>query len=129
MNTISSGMIGQMMAMDGRSYFNTVETFNPQTNRKGTEKATLTASSEEVAQNITDALAQTKADVQELQKLSDLTMGHKLQFNVNDELGEVIVKVVDPRTDEVLKEIPSKEIQNLQVRMRHAMSILFDETI
>ena len=56
-------------------------------------------------------------------------MGPKLRFNVNNELGSVIVKIVDPTTEQVIKEIPSEEIQHLKLRIRKAIGVLFDELI
>ena len=56
-------------------------------------------------------------------------MGPKLRFNVNDELGSVIVKIVDPNTDQVIKEIPSEDMQKLKIRIRKAIGVLFDEMI
>ena len=58
-----------------------------------------------------------------------MVMGHKLEFNVNEELNKVIVKVVNPSTNETIREIPSEEIQKIQVRMKHAIGLLFDEMI
>lgn len=128
MNTISSSTIGQTMAMDGRSY-----TSAPAVKQKATvnlpETSKLPSSSAEVAQTIEQNLAQVKESVAQLQKLSDLTVGHKLQFNVNNELGEVIVKVVDPNTNQVIKEIPSEDVQNMQIRMKKVLGLLFDEMI
>lgn len=53
----------------------------------------------------------------------------KLQFQVNKELGSVIVKVIDSSTDKVIREIPSAEIQKLQIRIKEALGLLFDESI
>ncbi|MCH5291355.1 MAG: flagellar protein FlaG [Treponema sp.] len=129
MNTISSGMIGQMMAMDGRTYFNAATAYKRKQSVEVPQTGTMPAGFAEVAQNIAQNLAQTKENVQQLQKLSDMVMGHKLQFNVNDELGKVVVKVVDSRTDEVIREIPSQDVQKLHARMRQTMSLLFDEMV
>ena len=125
MNALS--MSGQTMAMDGRLTSTAAKTteakqvkFNP---------GTIPNSAAEVSQNIAKSLADTKADVQELQKLSDMVMGHKLQFNVNDELNRVIVKVVDSSTNEVIREIPSEDLQRIQARMKHTIGLLFDETV
>ena len=61
--------------------------------------------------------------------MSDMVMNRKLQFNVNSELGSVIVKIVDPNTEQVIKEIPSEDIQKLKIRIRKTIGILFDEMI
>jgi flagellar protein FlaG len=53
----------------------------------------------------------------------------KLQYTINEALNEVVVKVVDANSDKVIEEIPPKELQNLQVRIRETLGILFDEKI
>ncbi len=122
MNTV--GTIGQTMAMDGRSLYNSA-------GQKAAVDATVSMakSSAEVAQDIVQNLAEVQASVDQLQKLSDISMGHKVQFNVNDELGKVIIKVVDPKTDQVIKEIPSEDIQKMQARINKVLGLLFDEMI
>jgi flagellar protein FlaG len=115
------------MAMDGRTYYNSASAVK-------TQKATVElpkkpADSADVAKDIAQNLADVKASVAQLQKLSDITMGHKLQFAVNDELGEIIVKVVDPNNNQVIKEIPSEDVQKMQARMKKVIGLLFDEMI
>ena len=81
----------------------------------------------QVAQNIEQNLAQIKADTQQLEKLSEIINGRKLQFNVNKDLGAVVIKVVDSNTNQVLKEIPSEDIQKLKLRIRQTIGSLFDQ--
>ncbi|MCQ2610655.1 MAG: flagellar protein FlaG [Treponema sp.] len=125
MNTVSN--IGSQMAMDGRYH-------NP-SSVKGTGAAPIVpqkqiiADAAKVVDNIVQDNAQTKADAAQLQRLSDMVMGRKLQFNVNEELGTVVVKVVDPNTNQVLKEIPSQDIQRIKINIRKAIGVLFDEVI
>ena len=83
----------------------------------------------EAAQDLVQTAADVKADAQQLQKMSDMVMGGKLRFNVNNELGSIVVKVVDPNTDQVLKEIPSVDIQKLKIQIRKAIGLLFDELV
>ncbi len=66
--------------------------------------------------------------VEQLQSISDM-FDRKLQFQVNRELNDVIVKVIDSRTDKVIREIPSAEIQRLQLRIKETLGLLFDESI
>ena len=82
-----------------------------------------------VIDNINESNANIKEDVQQLQRLSDMVMGRKLQFNVNNELGSVVIKIVDPNTDQVIKEIPSADMQKLKIRIRKAIGLLFDKMI
>lgn len=53
----------------------------------------------------------------------------ELRFSVNKELNEVIVKVVDSRTDKVIKEIPPEDIVKLHLRMKEVIGLLFDKEI
>ena len=53
----------------------------------------------------------------------------RLKFSVNRDLGQVVVKVIDSRTDKVIKELPPEEIQRLHVRLREAIGLLIDVEI
>ena len=127
MNTISS--LGQVMAMDGRNAYN-VQVSQMKASKPETQvEASVAPSGHEVAENIVKNAADVKADAQQLQKMSDLVSGRKLQFNVNNELGSVVVKVVDPNTKEVLKEIPSEDMQKFKINIRKTIGALFDQMI
>jgi flagellar protein FlaG len=67
-----------------------------------------------------------KEAVKQLQDISDI-MGRKLRFGINDELGKVVVKIIDSNTDKVIKEIPSTEIQQLQMHIKEVLGLLIDE--
>lgn len=113
------------MAMDGQNlYISNAKTAGT----KSTQNVTpITPDGSQVAQNIKDNIAQTKADTQELQKMANNITGRKLQFNVNKELGSVVVTILDSNTNKVLKQIPSEDIQNLKLRIRKAIGNIFDE--
>lgn len=66
--------------------------------------------------------------VEQIQNISNM-FDRKLQFRVSKELNQVIVKVIDSNTDTVIREIPSAEIQKLQIRIKDALGLLFDESI
>ena len=118
-------------AMDGRQFQYTSTSIESK-GKAQQQKANQTIANEaaaEVTQTIEKSEADLEADVKELQRLSDLVTGHKLQFNVNKELNKVIVKVVNSSTDEVIREIPSEDLQRIQIRMKQAIGVLFDEMI
>lgn len=94
MNTISTN--GQNLAMDGQNYFKAVSSRKIPANVNSTGINGIAPTGAEVAQNIVQNLAEVKEAAQQLQKLSDMVMGPKLQFRVNQELGSVIINVVDP---------------------------------
>ena len=66
--------------------------------------------------------------VRELQMVTK-AFNRRLQFTINKELDQVVVKVIDAETDKVIRELPSEEIQKLHVRIREAIGLLIDETI
>ena len=51
----------------------------------------------------------------------------ELRFHIRRESGDVSVQVVNPETDEVIKEVPSEEIQELQSRIQTAVGMLIDQ--
>ncbi|MBO4532616.1 MAG: flagellar protein FlaG [Treponema sp.] len=127
MNTITSNAMVHT-AMDGQSlYSSAVSSSNASAVKQTVELMTPTGA--QVAQNIEQNLAQIKEDSQQLQKMYEMVDGRKLQFNVNKELGAVVVRVVDSNTNQVLKEIPSEDIQKLKLRLRKAIGNLFDQKV
>jgi flagellar protein FlaG len=69
---------------------------------------------------------QVSSDVlKDLEKIS-LINNRKLRFSFDTDFGDVVVKVVDGDTDKVIREIPPKELQNLHIRLREAIGVLFD---
>ena len=123
MNTIST--IGRM-AMDGQSVYSN---FSQQKVQVPEIKSPMPKTASDVLKNFEANKAETEASARELQRLSDLVTGHKLQFNVNQELDKVVVRVVDTSTNEVIREIPSEDLQRIQAKMKHAIGVLFDEMI
>ena len=123
--TISS--IGQP-AMDGRIQINSQTVSSEKVPLKQDFNVPMAAPAQ-VVQNISDKNAQLQEDVRQLQKLSDVVSGRKVQFSVNKELNQVVVTVLDSQTDKVIKQIPSEDIQKLKVRIRKAIGVLFDEMI
>ncbi|MFO7937960.1 MAG: flagellar protein FlaG [Kiritimatiellia bacterium] len=53
----------------------------------------------------------------------------KLKFSINRDSNQVIVKVIDGETDNVIKEIPPEALQRLHSRMRESIGLLIDEEI
>ena len=120
---ISTNALGQTMAMEGRSISSTNKG-----NTKPEMAPFLTSDPAVVAEKIARNSNELSESIRELQKLSD-SMDRKVQFKVNEELDRVVVKIVDPATDKVIKEIPSADIQKLQIRIRETLGLLFDKQI
>ncbi|MFP4643508.1 MAG: flagellar protein FlaG [Spirochaetales bacterium] len=65
--------------------------------------------------------------VEELQTSTE-TIHKSLRFTMNEDLDRIVVKVVDSRTDKVIKELPPESLQRVQARLREAIGLLLDET-
>ena len=127
MNTINTNSMVHV-AMDGQSLYNTNK--NSASNSvQQVAAASITPTGAQVAQNIEQNIAELKADSQALQRMTEMVGGNKLQFTVNKELGSVVVSIVDSTTNQVIKQIPSEDMQKLKLRIRKAIGSMFDEVI
>ncbi len=53
----------------------------------------------------------------------------RVVLSVNEQINQVVIKVVDAETDKVIKEIPAEEIQHLIARIKETIGLLVDEKI
>lgn len=58
-----------------------------------------------------------RAQIEELNQISQ-NVQRRLSFQIDDELGETIVRVIDRETDELIRQIPSDEILTLSRRLK-----------
>ncbi len=128
MNTINTNSMVHV-AMDGQSLYNTNKNSASNSVQQQNAAASITPTGAQVAQNIEQNIAEIKADSQALQKMTEMVGGNKLLFSVNKELGSVVVSIVDSETNQVIKQIPSEDIQKLKLRIRKAIGSMFDEVI
>lgn len=49
----------------------------------------------------------------------------ELRFEVDSDSSEVIVKIVDPENDEVIRQIPSEELLAIRERMEDLVGVLY----
>lgn len=54
-------------------------------------------------------------------------MNKKIKLYHNKEINRIIISVIDKETNEVIKEIPCEEIQNLAKYLREELGNLYDE--
>jgi flagellar protein FlaG len=78
------------------------------------------------------ALAEDEGAVEET--VSDLNvlvqkMRRELQFTVEQDSGEVVVKIIDTETDKVVRQIPPEELVELKKRLSDAAGAIFRETV
>jgi flagellar protein FlaG len=79
-----------------------------------------------------DAAGNGKEIKQMIEKMQDqiVNMNVSLQYSTYGDKGEKIaVTVVNKETGQVVREIPSKEIQNLYVKMNELAGIMFNREI
>ncbi|MBO7484879.1 MAG: flagellar protein FlaG [Spirochaetaceae bacterium] len=120
---IVTNVLGQQMATDGRLV-------NSNVARKVQQTAvTLPSSGVAKSQPEEPNLETVKAEIERIQKDFSNSLGRKVQFNVNQELDTVVVTIVDPSSNKIIKEIPSEDIQKLHARMIEAQALLVDEKI
>ncbi|WP_457561028.1 flagellar protein FlaG [Caminibacter sp.] len=50
-----------------------------------------------------------------------------LKFEFNNKVDELVVKVIDKKTDNVIREFPPKEALKLMEKMRELVGMLFDK--
>jgi flagellar protein FlaG len=55
------------------------------------------------------------------------TVGTALSFSVDKETGRTVVKVLDSKTGEVIRQIPAEEMVRIQQRIAKLMGVLFDD--
>lgn len=53
------------------------------------------------------------------------TLNTELRFEVDRELKEVLVRIVDPATGEVIRQIPSEEFIAIRKRMEELVGVLY----
>lgn len=53
----------------------------------------------------------------------------RFSYILTDEVNRFIVKIIDRKTDKVIKQIPSEELTKLHDNLQEALGILFDQEI
>lgn len=74
----------------------------------------------------------TRKDVEEMvEALEDFanTVQTKLNFTIDDGTEDVVVKIMDKETDEVIKQFPAEEILKLREKMQDLKGLLFSTNV
>jgi flagellar protein FlaG len=64
----------------------------------------------------------------DLERVS-FALNRKLKFMVDHESHEVMVKVIDPETDKVIKILPPEELQRMHSKITETIGFFFDERV
>jgi len=57
------------------------------------------------------------------------TYDKRLEFSIHEKTKEIMVKIIDSKTDEVIKEIPSQKILDMIANMMELAGLLVDEKV
>jgi uncharacterized FlaG/YvyC family protein len=64
--------------------------------------------------------------VEKLRSAGDL-FNKRLDFRVDEKTNRIVVKVIDTRTDKVIKEIPPEQLLHLAAKIQEMVGLLVDE--
>jgi len=98
------------------------------TNTEQTKSRSLGQTSEESG----DQTKLTREDVEEMvEALEDFanTVQTRLNFSIDDGTEDVVVKIMDKETDEVIKQFPAEEILKLREKMQDLSGLLFSTNV
>ena len=90
-------------------------------NEKQTDRADPVQQNEITQQASREEIEQTVSEIGDFVQ----TIQRNLQFTVDDTSGETIIKVTDRETEDVIRQIPSEEVLQLQQYIKDASGILF----
>lgn len=69
-------------------------------------------------------------DLQQLREALDRMVANtRFTYYVNEKIDQFVVRIVDRDTDNVIKEIPSREIQRMHENIQEAIGLIFDTLI
>jgi len=69
------------------------------------------------------------AVVEKLNSLVHQVSATKITFDVDEETGEQIIKVLNKETGEVIRQVPAEELINLAARMNQLKGLIFSEVV
>ena len=55
--------------------------------------------------------------------------GNRLSFSVDEDTGDTVIKIVDNRTGDVIRQLPPDEILSLKKRMGEVQGLLLDKKV
>ena len=126
MNEISRNTLGVMLAQPKGESEKTSQVQVSQVSDSSSEKSNGTPAAvvSETAKSVAVDEKQLAEMVQELNGFAQ-TVQRQLQFSVDKDNGDVVVKVVDAKTKDVIREIPPEEIRNMQKQLNEVNDKLF----
>lgn len=66
--------------------------------------------------------------VKPVQQINDVLKSYGLKFDINKDAGRVITKIVDVKSGETIRQIPSDTVLHISERLGEVVGLLFKET-
>jgi flagellar protein FlaG len=57
------------------------------------------------------------------------TMNRSLQFSINEKLKDIVVKIVDTKTGEIIRQIPPDEVLRLREHFKEMVGLILEKTV
>ncbi len=57
------------------------------------------------------------------------TMNRSLQFSIDEELKDVVVRIVDTKTGEIIRQIPPDEVLRLREHFKELVGLILEKTV
>jgi flagellar protein FlaG len=93
------------------------------------EIMTLEQQSSDNQESETDiSAAELESAVTELNSVAQ-NLQRDLLFSVDEKSGGTFVKVIDKETEEIVREIPSKEVREIKARLEEVAGLIFRESV
>ena len=54
-------------------------------------------------------------------------LSHDIEFGYNEDLGQLMVNVIDSRTGDIIRQMPSEEAIKIKTKMKELVGMLFDK--
>jgi flagellar protein FlaG len=111
------------------------QTYSPsQKNANGTSSvaATKLTKASQSLQNSTNAASMNKNDVKSLvEKLNSSisTLNNSVKFSYSEDAKALVVKVVDSKTGQVIRQIPPEELIKLEASLAQSIGIVFNKEV
>jgi len=91
------------------------------------EQKHIEKSANSIAENQLDK-SQLNKYAEKLSKVMEI-LNHSIRFAVDDESDRMIVKIVNSETNEVIRQIPPKEVLQLMHRLDQMAGLMLDEKV
>jgi len=96
---------------------------------KGLEKQIQTEPTADASILDNDNISETKDMLNALKKDIEMIRNLGVQFSVDEETGDTVIKIVDKETKDIIREIPPEQVLKLREKLDEMVGMLFDQRV